>query len=149
MTVGRNHLLIYNRIRDRREQLRCITNLYGCCLTQHILRNMNQLMMSRGRIGKISTFPGGNETIVRNICSYQVPAMVGTNASTNKKHKFYNSTLQAISRGGGDCAKKVGSLYAFFLILVPRLKPRWKMGSVSSLTYGDRPLICITKPFLS
>ena len=36
--------------------------------------------------------------------------MVGTNASTNEKYKFYNSTVQAISGGGGDCATKVGAL---------------------------------------
>ena len=36
--------------------------------------------------------------------------MVGTNSSTNENHKFYNSTVQAISRGGGDCATKFGSL---------------------------------------
>ena len=39
---------------------------------------------------------GGTETIVRNICSYQVPEMVRTNASTNGKNKFYNSTVQEI-----------------------------------------------------
>ena len=36
--------------------------------------------------------------------------MVGTNASTNERHKLYNSTVQAISRGVGDCVKKVGAL---------------------------------------
>ena len=41
--------------------------------------------------------------------------MVGTNTSTNKKHSYYNSTVQAISRRGGDCAKKVGSLCARFV----------------------------------
>ena len=41
--------------------------------------------------------------------------MVGTNASKNEKHKFYNSTVQDISRGGGDCATNVGSLCAFFV----------------------------------
>ena len=41
--------------------------------------------------------------------------MVGTNASTNKKHKFYNSKVQAISIGGGDCATKVGALCVYFV----------------------------------
>ena len=41
--------------------------------------------------------------------------MVGTNASTNKKHKFYKSTVQAISRGVGDCVTKVGDLCAHFV----------------------------------
>ena len=64
---------------------------------------------------KISTSTGGTETILWNRCSYQVPSMVGTNASTNENHKFYNSTVRAISRGGGDCATKVGSLCAHFV----------------------------------
>ena len=71
--------------------------------------------MSRGRTGRSSAYPGGTETIVSNICSYQVPAKVGTNASTNENHKFYNSTVQAISRGGLDCATKVGTLCAHFV----------------------------------
>ena len=41
--------------------------------------------------------------------------MFGTNASTNEKHKFYDSTLHAISRGGGDCATKVGALCDHFV----------------------------------
>ena len=41
--------------------------------------------------------------------------MVGTHDSTNEKHKFYNSTVQDISRGGGDCATKFGSLCARFV----------------------------------
>ena len=41
--------------------------------------------------------------------------MVGTNASTNEKHKFYNSTLHAISRRGGDCATNVGALCDHFV----------------------------------
>ena len=41
--------------------------------------------------------------------------MIGTNASTNEKHKFYNSTVQAISRVGEDCATKVGALCAHFV----------------------------------
>ena len=76
---------------------------------------MNQLRMIRGRTGKISVYPGGTETILQNICSYQVPSMVETNASTNEKHKFYKSTLQAISRGEVDCTTKVGSLCARFV----------------------------------
>ena len=71
--------------------------------------------MSQGRIGKISTSPGGTETTVCKKISYQVPAMVGTNASTNEKHNFYNSTVQAISREGVDYATKVGSICARFV----------------------------------
>ena len=76
---------------------------------------MNQLRISQGRTRKISSSPGGSKTIVWNKCSYQVPAMVGTNDSTNEKHKFYNSTVQAISIGGGDCATKVESICACFV----------------------------------
>ena len=35
------------------------------------------------------------------------------------------------------------------LIWEPRLKPRWEMGSVSSLISGFIPLMCLNKPFLS
>ena len=41
--------------------------------------------------------------------------MVGTNASKNEKHKFYKSTVQAISRGGGYCATNVGAMCARFV----------------------------------
>ena len=41
--------------------------------------------------------------------------MVGTNNYTNKNHKLYNLTVQAISRWGGDCAAKVESLFAYFV----------------------------------
>ena len=73
---------------------------------------MNQLSMSRGRTGERSASPGGTETIVWNRCSYQVPDMVVTNASTNEKHKFYNSIVHSISRVGGYCATKVVALCA-------------------------------------
>ena len=35
----------------------------------------------------------------------------------NQNHKFYKSTVQALSRGGVDCAKKVGYLWAFFFYM--------------------------------
>ena len=65
------------------------------------------------------------------ICPYQVPAMVGTNTSTNKKNKFYNSMVQAISRGGGYSTTKVGYLRECFVNMVALEKnqvenrPRW------------------------
>ena len=40
--------------------------------------------------------------------------MVGTNASTNEKHKSYNSTVQDISWGGGKYGTKVGAICARF-----------------------------------
>ena len=78
--------------------------------------------MIQRRIGNIYASPGGTETILRNRYSYQVTDMVGTNASTNEKNKFYNSTAQAISRGGGDCATKVGSMCAYCFDIGPRVK---------------------------
>ena len=60
----------------------------GCFLTKKPLKSMNQIRIISGRIEKISASPGGKETIVCNRYSYQVPAMFGSNASTNKKHKF-------------------------------------------------------------
>ena len=78
---------------------------------------MNQLRMSRGRTGKISASLGGTEKIVWNRYPYQFPAMVGTNASTKQKYKFYSSTVQAISRGVVDCTTKVGALcdHSFYI----------------------------------
>ena len=134
---------------DYRQKYRKIPKERGCFLTQHILRNMNQLRMRRGSTGKSFASPGGTEAIVWNRCSCQIPTIFGTNTSTNEKHKLYNSTFQAISRGGGYCATNVGSLCAVLLIWDPQLKIRQKIGSVTSLVYGARPFICLTKPFLS
>ena len=79
---------------------------------------------------------GGTETIAWNICSYQVPEKFGTNASTNEKHKFYNSTMQAISRGGGDCATKIGPLCARFVDMVAPVKT--KVGNGLSMIFDLR-----------
>ena len=73
--------------------------------------------------------------------------MVGTNASTNEKHKFYNSTVQAISIGGGECYTKFGALCARFVYMVAPVKSRWEMGLVRFLISGDIPLMCLTRPF--
>ena len=70
-----------------------------CFFVKHSLINKNQLIMSQLRTGKISASSGGNKTMVWSIFSYQVPEMVGTNTSTNEKHKFYYSTVQSISIG--------------------------------------------------
>ena len=53
--------------------------------------------------------------MLQNKCLYQVPNCFGNIASKKSKHKFYNSTVQEISKGGGDCATKVGSLCACFV----------------------------------
>ena len=75
--------------------------------------------------------------------------MVGTNASTNENHKFYNSTVQAISIGGGDCATNFGDLCACFFIWEPRLKSRCKMVSLRSFVSEGRPLMCLNEPFFT
>ena len=77
---------------------------------------MNQLGMSQGRTGKRSASLGGTKTIVWNRSSFQVPEMIEINASTNVKHKFYNSTVHVISIGGGDCATKFGAFCTRFFI---------------------------------
>ena len=77
---------------------------------------------------KISASFRGTKTVVWNRCSYQVPAMVGTNASTNENNKFYNSTVQAISRGGGDCSTKFVSLFANYFDMGDTVKLSWEMG---------------------
>ena len=41
--------------------------------------------------------------------------MVRTNASTNKKHMFYNKTSQSILQLGRDCATTVGFMCAHFV----------------------------------
>ena len=71
---------------------------------------------------------GGTEIIVRNRCSYNVTAMVGTNDYTNEKHKLYNSTLPEISIGGGDCATKVGSLCSRFFDMGAPVKTHVENG---------------------
>ena len=111
------------------------------------LRNMNQLRIIRGRTGRSSVSFEGTETVVRNRCSYHVPVMAGTNASTNENHTFYNSKVQTISRGGGDCSTKVGDLYAWFVNMGPPVKNEVEMGWVISSISGDRSLICLTKLF--
>ena len=53
--------------------------------------------------------------VVWNRFVYQVSEMIETNAYTSEKSKFYKSTLQTISKGGGDCDTKVGFLCAGFV----------------------------------
>ena len=91
--------------------------------------------MSRGRTGRSSTYPGGTETIVWRICSYQVTAMVGTNTSTHENHKLYNSMVQAISIVGGECSTKVGSLYARFVDMGSPVKTQLENGLCKILDF--------------
>ena len=71
-------------------------------LTKYSLRNMKQPIIIQGRTGKISASSGVTEPVAWNRCSYQVPDMVVTNASTNKNHKFYKLMVLAISIVGRD-----------------------------------------------
>ena len=112
---------------DCRENTLKHLNRHGCFLTQNFLINMNQLRMSRGSTGKISTSLGETETIVWNRFLYQVPEMVGTNASADENRKFYNSTVQAISRVG-DCATKVGAMCAHFFDMWAPVKTQVENG---------------------
>ena len=54
--------------------------------------------------------------------------MVERKSSTNKKHKLYNSTIQAVSRGGGDCATKVRALCAHFVNMGSLVKTQVENG---------------------
>ena len=74
--------------------------------------------MSQGRTEKVSIYYQVTETVVCNRCLYKVPEMVGTNAYTNENHKFYNSMVPFIPRGGGDSTTKVGTLCACFVDMV-------------------------------
>ena len=78
--------------------------------------------MIQGRTGISSASPEKTETIVRKRYPYQVTVMFVTDASTNEKHKFYKSTVQAISIGGGYCATKVGAMCARFVDMVAAVK---------------------------
>ena len=54
--------------------------------------------------------------------------MVGTYDLTNKKNKFYNSTVQVISRRGGYCVAKVGALCSCFYDIGSPVKTQVKNG---------------------
>ena len=51
-----------------------------------------------------------------------------SNAYTNEKYKFYNSTVQVISRVRGDCAAKFGSLCHRFVDVVSPVKTQLENG---------------------
>ena len=91
--------------------------------------------MSQGRTENSSASPGGDETIVWNRHFYQVPAMVGTNAYANEKHNFYDSTLQAISRGLGDCATKVVVMCACFVDMGAPVKTQVENGLIQLFNF--------------
>ena len=96
--------------------------------------------MRRGRTGKISASPGGTETIAWNRCLSQVSDMVGTNASTNKRHKVYNLTVQAISRGGGYCTTTVGALCGSFVDIGSPVKAQVENGLTKLFDFQDQTI---------
>ena len=61
--------------------------------------------------------------------------MIRTNASTNENHKFYNSTVQEISRGGGDCATKFGALCTHFVDMVSPVKSQVENGLIEIFNF--------------
>ena len=94
-----------------------------CFLTKHSLRNTNQIRMSLARIGKSLASYGITETVLWDRYLHQVPEMVGTIASTNEKHNFYNSMGLLLLLRGGDCATKDISQCACFFTWNPRKNP--------------------------
>ena len=60
--------------------------------------------------------------------------MMKTNASTNENQKFYNLTMQVISRIGGDCGTKVGSMCAHFVDMGSPVKTQVENG-LSNIFY--------------
>ena len=73
--------------------------------------------------------------------------MVGTNASTNKNHKFYRSMVHYYSIVVGDYAIKVGSLCACFVEMRAPVKTQVGNGLGKIFNFGYIQLICLTKPF--
>ena len=66
--------------------------------------------------------------------------MVITNAYINEKHKFYNSTVQAISRGGGYCATKFGVMCAHFLDMGSPVKTQVENGLSKLFDFQGRTI---------
>ena len=114
---------------------------------QNSLSEISWLRMSQGRTGKFSTSPGGTETIVWNQCSYQIPAIVGTNYSTKKITSSTTQRCRPFQDEDETEPQRFFSCVLVLLIWYTRLKHRWKMVSVSSSIYGGRPLMCLTKLF--
>ena len=54
--------------------------------------------------------------------------MAGTNASTKENNKLYNSTVQAISRVGGDYTTKVGVLCDSYVDMESPVKTQVEIG---------------------
>ena len=116
-------------------------------IQERIFTNMNQLIMVRGRTGKITVSPSRTEAVVCNRCEYQFPEIVGSDISTNNNCIFHISTVNVVSIVVGDCIKKIGSLCAYFLIWYPWWKPRWKMVWLGFSIYEARPLMYQTNQY--
>ena len=89
---------------------------------------MNQLIMVRGRTGKITVSPSRTEAVVCNRCEYQFPEIVGSDISTNNNCIFHISTVIVVSIVVGDCIKKIGSLCAYFVDMVSLVKTQVENG---------------------
>ena len=102
----------------------------------------NQIRMIQGMPEKVRPLPRGMKTLVQNRSSYQVLVMVGTNAYTNKNHKFYNASVHAISWRGGYCATNIGEHSRWGCRINFGIGPVifWKHGEVWNISYHlDQP----------
>ena len=59
--------------------------------------------------------------------------MLGTNHPTKENHKFYNSTVQFISREGADCTTNILALCARFVYMGAPVKARVLNGLINIL----------------
>ena len=75
--------------------------------------------------------------------------MVVTNVSTNEKYKFYNSTVQAISRGGRYCATKFGALCALFVNMGSPVKNQVGNGISKLLDFRGQTIYVSDQSVLS
>ena len=75
--------------------------------------------------------------------------MIETKLYKNEKYKFYNSLVQAISRGEGCCATKIVASCAHFFDMGALVKNQVEMGLISSSISWARPLMYLTKLFLT
>ena len=128
---------------DYRQTYYKIPKRHGCFLTQHILSNVIQLRMSRGRIRKSSASPGRTYVHIR-FQRWLEPMILLMKiiSNTNQQWRPFKEEEDTVPQRLELCAPVL-------LTWDPQLEPRWKMGSVNSSISGARPLMCLTKPFLS
>ena len=125
-----------------------IQNRRRCFLTKTHFHKYEPTQSEPRKDLEISASLGVNETIVWKICSNKVPAMVEKKLQT----KITSPTTQRsrpFQEKWETAPQRLEPCVPILLIWDTRLKPRWKIGSVSSLYSGYRPLMFLTKPFSS